>query len=57
MTGLFALFLDVFLVEVFAFDNDLILGGNNLDDFTGLVLVFTGGNFDGVVELELEHSF
>ncbi len=56
VTGLFALFLDVLFVEVFAFDDNFVLGGVNLDDFAGLVFVFTSGNFDGVVELEFKHS-
>jgi len=56
VTGLFTLLLDVLLIEILAFDDNFVLGGVNLDDFAGLIFVFAGGDFDGVVELEFEHS-
>lgn len=55
-TGLLTLLFDVFLVSVFAFDDDFIKFGKNLDDLAGLVLVFAGSDFDGVVGFEFEHS-
>ena len=53
--GLFSLLLDMFLVGVFAFDDDFVKFGVDLDDLAGLVFVFAGSDFDGVVDFKFEH--
>jgi len=53
--GLFTLLLDMFLVGVFAFDDDFVKFGVDLDDLAGLVFVFAGSDFDGVVGFEFKH--
>jgi hypothetical protein len=53
--GLFTLLLDVLLVGVFAFDDDFVKFGIDLDDLAGLVFVFAGSDFDGVVGFEFKH--
>lgn len=53
--GLLTLLLDVFFVGVFTFDDDFIKLGIDLDDLSGLIFVFAGRDFDGVVGFEFKH--